>query len=79
LWQEIQTIHNIRLDLAWQLIQKSQYEETHKLNARLQHYWMTKQQEKNKKIQKIRLDHNRGTVIKVIYSNLDVEYFTIVT
>lgn len=79
MWQEIQTIHNIRLDLAWQLIQKSQYEETHKLNAHLQHYWMTKQQEKNKKIQKIRLDRNRGTIIKVMYSNLDVEYFTIVT
>jgi hypothetical protein len=54
----------MRLDLAGQVIQKSQHEETHKLNIRLQHYWIAKQQEKNTKIQKIKLDHNRGTLLK---------------
>jgi hypothetical protein len=53
----------MRLDLAWQLLQKSQHEEARKVNTRLQHYWTAKQQEKNKKIKKIRLDHNRGTSI----------------
>jgi hypothetical protein len=55
----------MRLDLAWQIIQKSQHEETHKLNICLQHYWIAKQQEKNMKIQKIRLDRNRGTLLKL--------------
>jgi hypothetical protein len=55
----------MRLDLACQLLKKSQHEETHKLNILLQHYWTSKQQEKNTKIEKIRLDHKRGISVQV--------------
>ncbi|GFG32380.1 hypothetical protein Cfor_04360 [Coptotermes formosanus] len=57
--KEIQTIHNMRLDMARQLLQKSQHEEIQRLNTRLQHCWTAKQQEKDRKIEKIRLDHSR--------------------
>ncbi|XP_021931514.1 cilia- and flagella-associated protein 91-like isoform X2 [Zootermopsis nevadensis] len=73
--KEIQTIHNMRLDLAWQLIQKSQLEEAHKLNIRLQHYWIAKQQEKTIKIQKIRLDHNRELrKLLLRHKGIDMKY-----
>jgi hypothetical protein len=53
----------MRLDLAGQLLEKSQYEETQRLSVRLQHCWSAKQQEKDRKVEKIRLDHSRGTFV----------------
>jgi len=53
----------MRLDLAGQLIEKSQREETQRLSVRLQHCWTAKQQEMDRKVEKIRLDHSRGTFV----------------
>jgi len=53
----------MRLDLAGQLLKKSQREETQKLSVRLQHCWTAKQQEMDRKVEKIRLDHSRGTFV----------------
>ena len=51
----------MRLELAGQLLEKSQHEETQRLSVRLQHRWTAKQQEMDRKVEKIRLDHSRGT------------------
>jgi len=53
----------MRVDLAGQLLEKSQHEETQRLSVRLQHCWTAKQQEMDRKVEKIRLDHSRGTFV----------------
>jgi hypothetical protein len=53
----------MRLDLAEQLLEKFQHEETQRLSVRLQHCWTAKQQEIDRKVEKIRLDHGRGTFV----------------
>ncbi|PSN40337.1 hypothetical protein C0J52_17055 [Blattella germanica] len=56
---EIQTINEMRLSLAQQILKEIQQRETDNLNDRLQRYWLSKQEEKKRKIEKIRNTCNR--------------------
>ncbi|XP_069677545.1 cilia- and flagella-associated protein 91-like isoform X2 [Periplaneta americana] len=57
--KEIQMIQDIRLKLARQFLQTTQNEQSQKLTNHLQRYWISKQEEKNKKIEKIRFERDR--------------------
>ncbi|KAJ9588344.1 hypothetical protein L9F63_018270 [Diploptera punctata] len=72
---EIETINKMRLELSQKLLQQIQQEESNKLNDRVQRYWLSKQQEKNKKIQKIRNNCSRELrKLALRHKNIQMKY-----